>query len=122
EAEWWSCGDPGPMVRSLPADHFQRELRLFAVACVRRVWYLLPAGCRAAVGSSERFAAGQVSEAELAAAVAVANREARAAFPGHSAPGARGYAASAAVAASSVWPRTAANVLAASSCAASAAG
>ena len=121
-AEWGSCGDPEPMIQSLPADRYQRELRLFAAACVRRVWHLLPAGCRAAVEASERFAAGQVGEAELAAAVAVADRAAQAAFPGHSAPDSRGYAISAAVDASSVWPRTAANVLAASSCAASAVG
>lgn len=122
EAEWLTSADPAPMVQALPAGRCQRELRLFAVACVRRVWHLLPAGCRAAVEASERFAAGQVGEAELAAAVAVADREARAALPGHSAPDACGYAASAAVDASSVWSRTAANVLAASSCAASAAG
>ncbi len=122
EAEWLSGGDPEPMVRSLPADHYQRELRLFAAACVRRVWHLLPPGCQAAIEASERFAIGQVGEEELAAAVVIADREARAAFPGHSAPDARGYAASAAVDASSVWPRTAANVLAAISCAASAAG
>jgi hypothetical protein len=122
EAEWLSCGDPEPMVRALPADRYQRELRMFAVACVRRVWHLLPAGCRAAIEASERFAVRQLGEAELAAAVGVAGREAEAAFPGRAAPDARGYAASAAVDASSVWPRTAANVLAATSCAASAAG
>jgi hypothetical protein len=110
------------MVRVLPADRYQRELRLFAVGCVRRIWHLLPAGCRAAVEASERFAAGRIGDPELAAAVAVADGEAQAAFPGHSAPDARGYAASAAVDASSVWPRTASNVLAATSCAASAAG
>jgi hypothetical protein len=122
ESDWLSCVDPEPMVRALPADRCQRELRLFAVACVRRVWFLLPAGCRAAVEASERFAAGLVSEEELAAAVAVAERDAQAAFPGHSAPDANGYAASAALDASSIWPRSPANVLAGTSCAASAVG
>jgi hypothetical protein len=120
--EWQACVDPEPMVYALAADRHQRELRLFAVACVRRVWHLLPDGCRAAVEASERFAEGKVTEAELAAAVAVADRETQAAFPGHSAPDARAFAASAAVDASSVWARTAANVLASTTCAASAAG
>ncbi len=122
EAEWLASDDPDTMVRALAADRYQRELRLFAVACVRRIWALLPDGCRAAVEASERFADGRIGASELAAAVAVAVLEAEAAFPGHSAPDARGYAASAAVDAASVWPRTAANVLAATSCAASAAG
>ena len=121
-SDWQACHDPDLMIRALPADRFQPELRLFAVACVRRVWHLLPAGCRAAVEASERFAEGRVSEEELATAVAVADGEAQTAFPGHSAPDARGYAASAAVDASSVWPRSASNVLAATSCAASAVG
>ncbi|QEG29607.1 hypothetical protein GobsT_44470 [Gemmata obscuriglobus] len=106
----------------MPADRYQRELRLFAAGCVRRAWHLLPPGCRAAVDASERFAAGRIGVSELASAVAVAGGEAQEAFPGHSAPDARGYAASAAVDASSVWPRSASNVLAATSCAASAVG
>src|SRR5262245_11023185 len=122
KAEWEACGDPDPMVRALPASRYQRELRLFAAACVRRVWYLLPAGCRAAVRASERFAEGQIGESKLAAAVARAEREALAADPGHREADARGYATSAAVDASSVWPRTASNVLAATTCAASAVG
>jgi hypothetical protein len=108
------------MVRALAADRYQRELRLFGVACVRRIWPLLPDGCRAAVEASESFADGRIAASELAAAVDAAAQEAEAAFPGHSAPDARGYAASAAVDAASVWPRTASNVLAATSCAASA--
>jgi hypothetical protein len=110
------------MVRSLPADRYQRELRLFAVACVRRVWHLLPAGCRVAVDASDGFAEGRVGQPELVTAVGRAAAEAQAVFPGNIAPDARGYAASAAVDASSEWPRTASNVLAATSCAASAAG
>jgi hypothetical protein len=122
KAEWLTCGDPDPMVRALRADHYQRELRLFAVACVRRVWHLLPPGCRAVVEASERFADEQIGEPELAAAVAVAEREALAADRGHRAADAREYATSAAVDASSVWPRTASNVLAATTCAAKAVG
>jgi hypothetical protein len=108
------------MVRSLRAENYQRELRLFAVACVRRIWQLLSEISRAAVDASERFANGQTSEQELGQAVTASEAVAQAAFPGHSAPDARAYAASAAVDASSVWPRTASNVLCATSCAASA--
>ena len=75
-AEWRACPDPDSMVRALPAERYQRELRLFAVVCVRRVWHLIPAGCRAVVDASERFAAGRIGERELAAAVTVADGEA----------------------------------------------
>jgi hypothetical protein len=120
EADWQACEDPDPMVRALSADRYQRELRLFAVACARRLWSLLPHACREALIASERFAAGAISEPELAAAVNAAEREAQMESRGGSAPDARAYAASAAVDAASVWRRTAANVLAATSCAASA--
>ena len=122
EADWRACDDPEPMVHALAADRYQRELRLFGVACSRRVWPLLSDACRAALDASQRFAEGKIAESELAAVVAIAEQETLVAFPGHSAPNAREYAASAAVDASSVWPRTATNVLAATSCAASAAG
>ena len=118
-ADWRACRDPDPMVRALPADRLQRELRLFAVACVRRVAHLLGDSGRVALAASEAFAEGHAGRADLLAAVGVADAEAQAALPGHSAPDARGYAASAAVDASSEWPRTAANVFAATSCAAS---
>src|SRR4051812_2989698 len=96
-AEWQRCSDPDAMVRALPADQYQRELRLFAVACVRRVWDLVPLGCRSAVEMSERFAEGRANESDLAAAVAAADREVQETFPGHAAPDAHAYAASAAV-------------------------
>src|SRR5688572_30561526 len=108
------------MIHAISSARHQRELRLFALACVRRVWHLLPKGCRTAVEGSEQFANELIGEADLAAVVNLAEREAQAASPGHRAPDAIAYAASAAVDATSVWPRTAANVLAATSCAASA--
>ncbi|QEH34886.1 hypothetical protein OJF2_34310 [Aquisphaera giovannonii] len=122
EREWQACRDPEPMLRQVPAARHQRELRLFGAACARRVWRLLPGECRAAVEASERFAGGEIGGEELEAAVARAAEVAAAAFPGHSAPDAASYATSAAVDASSAWPRTATNVMAAASCAASAAG
>jgi hypothetical protein len=120
EAEWLSCGDPDPMVGALPADRHQRELRLFALSCARRVWHLLPPESRAAVEVAERFADGRAGLAELRAAGAAADRVAQAHWSGGRSPDARAYAESAAGDASSEWPRTAANVLAATSCAASA--
>lgn len=122
EAAWLECRDPDAMVPLIPAGRHQRELRLFATACARRIWHLLPDECRLAVVASERFAAGEIDEAELAEAVAEASAVAVAVFPGHSAPDAMAYATSAAVDAASVWPRTASTVLASTSCVASAFG
>lgn len=122
EQEWRSCTDPEPMVGALSADRYQRELRLFAVACARRGWHLLPAPARAAVDASEEFAEGRCAPDLLSAAVDRAADVAQAHWSGGRSPDARAYAESAAVDASSVWPRTAANVLATTTCAASAAG
>ena len=120
EAEWQSCGDPDPMVRALPADHHQRELRLFALACARRVWHLLPPESRDVVEEAERVSEGRDGVEELRPAMDAADRVAQAHWSGGRPPDARAYAESAAIDASSEWPRTAANVLAATSCAASA--
>ena len=122
EGEWQTCDDPDPMVRALPVEHCQRELRLFATACVRRVWHLLSDTCRTAVEASEEFAVGRCSVEALASACSAASEAAQENWPGGRSPDARGYAASAAVDAASVWPRTADNVLAVTSCAASAVG
>jgi hypothetical protein len=108
------------MVRALPADRHQQELRLFALACARRVCHLLPPESRAAVEVAEQLAAGRAGVAELRTALAAADRVAQAHWSGGRSPDARAYAESAAIDASSEWPRTAANVLAATSCAASA--
>jgi hypothetical protein len=74
EDEWVGCTDPGPMLtflrRSRPAS--ARKERLFAVACVRRIWHLLPAECRDAVEVAERFADGAAGVDELQAAYTAA--------------------------------------------------
>jgi hypothetical protein len=76
EADWLACTSPDRMLRHL-RQHARisrtpggsRCLRLFAVACCRRVWPLLPEErSRAAVETAERYADGRASRAELAAA------------------------------------------------------
>lgn len=87
EQEWLSSEDPAAMLRCLldrvytreeyeqrqlvkvprPSD---RKLRLFACACVRRVWHLLThRDSQNAVEVAERFADGQVTAAEMEAAL-----------------------------------------------------
>jgi hypothetical protein len=45
EAEWLACADPEVMLESLRYSVSDRQLRLFAVACARRVWDSLPGEC-----------------------------------------------------------------------------
>lgn len=118
-ADWRVSNDPEPMVRALPADRFQWEFRLFALACARRVWHLLPESARAAVEGQERFIAGRASAAEAETLLLAADREAQAYYSGGRSPDARAYAESA-VGVSPARPVTAAQVLSVSSCAASA--
>jgi hypothetical protein len=71
DEEWLKCSEPKTLLASLLLDKraSKRKLRLFAVACCRRIWPLLPdARSRRAVDISEQFACGYASRAELAQA------------------------------------------------------
>lgn len=70
ESEWLTCSDPTRMLDFLvPGTTSDRKLRLFACACCRRIWHLLPeAACRDAVELAERYADGVVAAEELVAA------------------------------------------------------
>jgi hypothetical protein len=45
EAEWDGCADPHTMLAVVRGKASDRKLRLFACACLRRVWRLLPDDC-----------------------------------------------------------------------------
>jgi hypothetical protein len=72
EHEWLHAAEPEPLLDYLegrPGGVGDREARLFAVACCRLVWDLLPDdGCRDAVAVVERYADGAATARELAAA------------------------------------------------------
>jgi hypothetical protein len=67
EAEWLACTDPDPMLEYLRGRASQRKLRLFAVACCRRVERLFgDKRTRRAVEIAERYADGVATTKEVA--------------------------------------------------------
>src|SRR5215470_16919559 len=77
EAEWLACTDPQPMLEYLGRKASQRKVRLFAVACCRRVWPSLEhEEFRDAVRKAESFADGLADRAEML----TAHEKARAIF------------------------------------------
>src|SRR4051812_21857562 len=69
EDEWLDSTDPTPMLEFLQGKVSERKLRLFAVACCRRAWHLLPAeDCRQLVDVAEQYADGLTPRKTLRAA------------------------------------------------------
>lgn len=68
EAEWQSCADPRPMQEALRGKASERKLRLFAVACCRRLGPLLQdPRITTALDVAERHADGAATQADLEA-------------------------------------------------------
>jgi len=61
EQEWLNCTDPTPMLEFLRGKASHRKLRLFAVACCRRVWTLLAESRRNVVELTELYADDLIS-------------------------------------------------------------
>jgi hypothetical protein len=68
ELNWCLCNDPAEIIASLGRGAGNRELRLYACACCRLIWDLIPApGARRAVEVSEQFADGAARASALRA-------------------------------------------------------
>jgi hypothetical protein len=66
EVEWSACTDSIPMLEFLRGKASDRKLRLFACACCRDIWDLIPSEpSRTAVEASEEYADGQIQRKKL---------------------------------------------------------
>jgi hypothetical protein len=72
EAEWNACSDTQGMLEFVREQASERKLRLFAVACCRRIWHIMDEPCQASVMTAENFADGNATEEELNDAYEVA--------------------------------------------------
>ena len=88
EAEWLVCDRPGAMLRGRNQQISGRKLRLFACACCRRIWHLVPPEpiWSATLELAERFADGLVDVEALAAARNSALDYSNATFQGRGGP------------------------------------
>jgi hypothetical protein len=70
ELEWRHAVEPQKMLKHLTGTAGERKLRLFAAACCRNIWYIIPkTPHQAALSVGERYADGIVDEQALEAAV-----------------------------------------------------
>jgi hypothetical protein len=70
EDEWRSCADPERMIDELSAEWVPRKYRLFACACVRRIWfYIHSPRWHHVIELAEQVADGLALESELIALV-----------------------------------------------------
>ena len=66
EADWLACTDPDALLECLRCRVSERKLRLFVVACCRRIGHLVTEPrCKQAIEIAERFADDLVGAAEL---------------------------------------------------------
>jgi hypothetical protein len=66
EDEWLVCTQPKPMLEFMQSKASDRKLRLFAVACCRRIWSLLrDNNHQKAVEVAERYADGKATLLQL---------------------------------------------------------
>jgi hypothetical protein len=97
EQEWLACTDPEPMLDFLRGKVSDRKVRLFAVACVRRLWDLTDYGdgglelepLLADLDLSERFADGRATLEDLATASLIPKEHPRLLLDGPKHPGGR---------------------------------
>jgi hypothetical protein len=66
EAEWLACTEPERMLEFLRGKASDRKLRLFAVACCRRIWQHIEDDCRRFIETAELFADGKADSQSLA--------------------------------------------------------
>jgi hypothetical protein len=73
EEEWRASIDPWQMLSFVGGQASEQQLRLFALACCRRIEHLLSEDqSRQAVGVCARYVEGRASEEELTQAVTAA--------------------------------------------------
>jgi hypothetical protein len=72
EAEWLSCEEPGKMLEFLHRRTNARKVRLFAVACCRRLWNLLDDRSRNGVEAAEQYADMQINPERFQASLVAA--------------------------------------------------
>lgn len=77
ESDWLAGNDVQRMLAFLTDRAGERPLRLFACACCRQAWHLLPDRMRWLVTVAERFADGLATPEELFDAEQLARRQRR---------------------------------------------